>query len=263
MNTEAASGVGEEQQGRADSQIYMTSAGLPLSIELNWPFHQSTSGADFYVLHGDVRLENGGGLHALVAVQLTLTVRDVLPSLEPSDAEAPVTNALRKETDRKQLEFVKSPKRLPVSFNSRIYDFRRNRWAFHESSDDDVAALLKRKVYWQTKLGGQQVPIADPIDAQYLSTTPDHMLEVATRSFGSALDQRSERDCIAGVDATGRTDRSRDARGTRRLGTKAQLRARIAAHRRARIRQLIQAATVARRNLRGIGAMRSRRRAIG
>jgi len=179
MNTEAASGVGEEHQGRVDSQIYVTSAGLPLSIELNWPFHQSTSGADFYVLHGDVRLEDSGGLHALVAVQLTLTVRDVLPSLEPSDAEAPVTNALRKETDRKQLEFVKSPKRLPVSFNSRIYDFRRNRWAFLVASDDDVATLIKRKVYWQTKVGGQQVPIADPIDAQYLSTTPDHMLEVA------------------------------------------------------------------------------------
>ena len=179
MNTEAASGVGEEHQGRVDSQIYVTSAGLPLSIELNWPFHQSTSGADFYVLHGDVRLEDSGGLHALVAVQLTLTVRDVLPSLEPSDAEAPVTNALRKETDRKQLEFVKSPKRLPVSFNSRIYDFRRNRWAFLVASDDDVATLIKRKVYWQTKVGGQQVPIADPIDVQYLSTTRDHMLEVA------------------------------------------------------------------------------------
>lgn len=179
MNTDTASGVGEQQQGRAGNQIYVTAAGLPLAIELNWPFHQSTSGADFYVLHGDVRLENTGGLHALVAVQLTLTVREVLPSLDPADAEAPLINALRKETDRKQLEFLKSPKRLPVSFNSRVYDFRRNRWAFHNASDQEVAALLQRKVYWQTKLGGGPVPIADPVDAQYLGTTPDHMLEVA------------------------------------------------------------------------------------
>ena len=52
MNTDTASGVGERQQGRAGNQIYVTAAGLPLSIELTWPFHQSTSGADFYVLHG-------------------------------------------------------------------------------------------------------------------------------------------------------------------------------------------------------------------
>jgi len=179
MNTEIASGVGEQQQGIAGNQIYVTAAGLPLAIELTWPFHQSTSGADFYVLHGDVRLENTGGLHALVAVQLTLTVREVLPSLDPGDAEAPVINALRKETDRKQLEFLRSPKRLPVSFNSRVYDFRRNRWAFHNASDQEVAALLQRKVYWQTKLGRGRAPIADPVDAQYLGTTPDHMLEVA------------------------------------------------------------------------------------
>jgi hypothetical protein len=181
MDSEAASAVGADQQGSAGKQIYVTAAGLPLSIDLSWPFHRSTSGADFYVLHGDVHLENSGGLHALIAVQLTLTVREVLPSLEPSDAEAPVINALRKETDRKQLEFLKSPKRLPVSFNSRVYDFRRSRWAFLNASDDDMATLLKRKVYWQTKAGGRQVRIADPIDAQYLGTTPDHMLEVASQ----------------------------------------------------------------------------------
>ncbi|MBV9086410.1 MAG: hypothetical protein JOY79_02905 [Acidobacteriaceae bacterium] len=178
MTTEMASETREEQ-GRAANQIYVTAAGLPLSIELNWPFHRSISGADFYVLHGDVRLETSGGLHALVAVQLTLTVREVLPSLEPADAEAPVINALRKETDRKQLEFLKSPKRLPVSFNSRVYDFRRNAWAFLRASDDEIAALLRRKVYWQTKLGRKEVIVTDPIDAQYLGATAEHLLQVA------------------------------------------------------------------------------------
>src|SRR5215469_14830856 len=137
MNTETLSGPGAAQREPGGKQIYVTAAGLPLSMELNWPFHRSTSGADFYVLHGDVHLENSGGLHALVALQLTLTVHEVLPSLEPRDAEAPVINALRKEADRKQLEFLKSPKRLPVSFNSRVYDFRRKGWAFLNASEEE------------------------------------------------------------------------------------------------------------------------------
>ncbi len=159
--------------------IYMTLGGLPLSIELGWPFHRSTSGADFYVLHGDVRLENGSGLHALVAVQLTLTVREVLPSLEPADVQSPVINLLRKETDHKQLELVKSPKRLPVPFNSRVYDFKRNDWAFFHADDAQIATLIKHRVFWENKAGAEKTLVADPVDAQYLGATPQHMREIA------------------------------------------------------------------------------------
>ncbi len=159
--------------------IYMTLAGLPLAVELEWPFHRSTSGADFYVLHGDVRLEDGSGLHALIAVQLTLTVREVLPSLEPKDALSPVLNLLRKETDRKQLEFLKSPKRLPVPFNSRVYDFKRRDWTFFHADDQQIASLLKRRVYWESRAGLEKTWAADPVDAQYLGTTPEQMLAIA------------------------------------------------------------------------------------
>jgi hypothetical protein len=159
--------------------IYTTLGGLPLAIELEWPFHRSTSGADFYVLHGEVRLENGSGLHALVAVQLTLTVREVLPSLEPKDAEAPVLNLLRKETDRKQLEYVKSPKRLPVPFNSRVYDFKRKDWAFFQADDQQITTLLLRRVFWESRAGGEKTWVGDPVDAQYLGTIPQHMVELA------------------------------------------------------------------------------------
>ena len=76
-------------------KIWVTLSGLPLTIALQWPFHQSTSGADFWVLHADVQLENSDGLHAPMAVNLSATVREVLPSLEPRDVEAPVINALR------------------------------------------------------------------------------------------------------------------------------------------------------------------------
>ncbi|HEV2715281.1 MAG TPA: hypothetical protein VGU64_08450, partial [Terriglobales bacterium] len=86
----------DDASGAANKKIWVTLKGLPLTIRLDWPFHQSTSGADFWVLHGDIRLECSEGLHAPVAVNLSQTVREILPSMEPKDAESPVINALRK-----------------------------------------------------------------------------------------------------------------------------------------------------------------------
>src|SRR5712672_787598 len=158
-------------QAGEQKKIWVTLSGLPLTIELEWPFHPSTSGADFWVLHGEIRLENSDGLHAPVAVNLSATVREVLTSLEPKDAEAPVINALRKEVDRRQIEFVKSGKLLPLAFSSRLYDFKREKWVFGKASDEVIAEFIERKVYWQSKLGGTaRVWIADPAEAQYLET---------------------------------------------------------------------------------------------
>lgn len=165
--------------GYGDKRIYVTLAGLPLSFELHWPFHKSTSGADFWVLHADIRLENSSGLHAPVAVNLSATVREVMPSLEPRDAEAPVINTLRKEVDRRQIEFVKSGKLVPVHFSSRHYDFKRSKWVFGEASDDDVRLLIARKVYWQTRLAGGPVWVGDPADALYVEASVTHILEIA------------------------------------------------------------------------------------
>src|SRR6478752_620225 len=146
-------------------KIWVTLAGLPLTIKLNWPFRQSTSGADFWVLHGDIRLEGSDALHAPVAVNLSQTVREVMPSLEPKDAEAPVINALRKEVDRRQIEFLKSGKLLPVPFSSRHWDFKRNKWVFGKASDEVMAEFIERKVYWQTHLTGEnRVWLADPAE---------------------------------------------------------------------------------------------------
>jgi hypothetical protein len=180
-------GAGDEAQASADKKIWVTLKGLPLTIRLQWPFHQSTSGADFWVLHGDIRLEGSEGLHAPVAVNLSQTVREVMPSLEPEDAEAPVINALRKEVDRRQIEFVKSGKLLPVPFSSRHYDFKRQQWVFGKATDEVMAEFVERKVYWQTTLGkspplgGTRVWIGDPAEAQYLQTTPGHLVEIAAR----------------------------------------------------------------------------------
>jgi hypothetical protein len=189
---------------RAEKKIWVTLTGLPLTITLKWPFHQSTSGADFWVLHGDIQLEGSDGQHAPVAVNLSQTVKEVMPSLEPKDAEAPVINALRKEVDRRQIEFLKSGKLLPVPFSSRHYDFKRQQWVFGKASDEAMAEFVERKVYWQTTLnsgesrksnsapsreerekGGAptsvRVWIGDPAEAQYVQTTPAHLLDVTSR----------------------------------------------------------------------------------
>jgi hypothetical protein len=197
----------------AEQKIWVTLSGLPLRFRLDWPFHASTSGADFWVLHGDIALEGSDGLHAPVAVNLSQTVREVLPSMEPKDVEAPVINALRKEVDRRQIEFLKSGKLLPVPFSSRHYDFKRGQWVFGKATDEVMAEFVERKVYWQTKLqtrsdgegresksppsrterekGGAPasdgVWIGDPAEAQYLQTTPAHLVEVAAGLAGQGL----------------------------------------------------------------------------
>src|SRR5258708_14820696 len=126
----------------APKKIYVTLGGLPLTFDFKWPFHKSTSGADFWVLHTDIQLQNTAGLHAPVAVNLSATVREVVPSLEAKDIEGPVINALRKEADRRQLEFAKSGKLVPVQFSSRHYDFKRGKWMFGRARDEDMALLL-------------------------------------------------------------------------------------------------------------------------
>jgi hypothetical protein len=170
-----------EMENKIPSQkkIYVTRTGLPLSFEVQWPFRKSTSGADFWFVHADIRLENSDGLHAPMAVNLSATLREVLPSLEPRDAEGPVIDALRKEVDKRQVEFVKSGKLVPVQFSSRHYDFKRSRWVFGTASEQDLALLVSRKVYWQTRLTGGPVWVADPTDALYVETSTDHLLETA------------------------------------------------------------------------------------
>ena len=170
----------------SERNIYVTLSGLPLSFHLEWPFRRSTSGADFWVLHGDIKLENSEGLHALVSVNLSATVHEVVPSIEPKDIEAPVINALRKEVDKRQLEFLKSGKRVPVQFSSRHYDFKRNAWVFGKASDGDISLLLARKVYWQTRLAGGPVWMGNPTEAPMASLVKASRRRAGRRAISAA-----------------------------------------------------------------------------
>jgi hypothetical protein len=159
--------------------IYVTRSGLPLSFKLEWPFRPATSGADFNVLHTVITLEDSDGLRALVAVNLSATLREVLPSLEPKDTEGPVINALRKEVDHQQTEFAKSGKLVPLPLSSRHYSFKLKQWVFGKANDEEIARMIERKVYWQTCLAGGDVWLGDPIEALYLETTTDHIAKIA------------------------------------------------------------------------------------
>src|ERR1700674_715494 len=159
-------------QTHTSKTIYVTRAGLPLSFKREWPFRRATSGADFDVLHAVITLEHSEDLRALVAVNLSVTLREALPSLEPKDTEGPVMNALRKEVDHKQTDFVKSGKLVPLPFSSRHYNFKLKQWVFGKATDDEIARMIARKVYWQTHLVGGEVGLGDPTGAPYVAHTP-------------------------------------------------------------------------------------------
>ena len=174
-----------------DPDAYVTLAGLPVTIQMQWPFHGSGSGGDFYLLHGIMTLQDGSGLHADVAVQLSQTFKEQLPSLERADSESAVVNALRKELDRKQLELVKSGKKQPVPISSRHYSLKNHKLVFAKADDAQIREFLEAKAFWLAhRLSGKRdakVWIADVYDADYLGTTTAHLLEIAKTLAGEGL----------------------------------------------------------------------------
>ena len=156
--------------------MYMIAAGVCLFILFSWQMSQMNLASDAASI-SNALIFRGLGL-AIITVPLTALA---VSSLEPKDIEAPVINALRKEVDRRQIEFLKSGKRVPVQFSSRYYDFKRNKWVFGKATDENAALLVARKVYWQTKVAGGPVWIGDPTEALFLETSPANLLEVAQK----------------------------------------------------------------------------------
>ena len=168
---------------------FVTLTGVPIEItELKWPFHQSTSGSDWFILHGRVDLlESTEGLHAEVAVGMTQTMKEALGSLEPGRVESIVVNAIRKTIDNGQLAFLKSGKLQPAHVTSRFYSFAAKKIQFPSQSEQDVSELIKRRVFWL----GVQAPIevAHPYDCQYVNMTGEKMIELAQQLASKGLIQ--------------------------------------------------------------------------
>ena len=168
-------------------KLYVTRTGLPLHIGLHWPFKLSASGADFWVLHGNVSLVSESSLSAAVSVNMAVTLYEALNGkVSPEDVEAPVLSCIRKEVDNHQIEFLKSGKLLPIAFGGRHYSMKRGAWTFGEVKPGDIATLLQRKTYWLHK-SGQRAFMADPADALYLASAPAGLLEEARKLEAAGL----------------------------------------------------------------------------
>src|SRR6202041_829065 len=162
----------------------VTLAGLPLVFrEFKWPFHLSTSGADSYLVHGIVGLEDGDGspLHTKVAASMTVTFAEVVPAPEQPYAEAFIYNAVRKTLDQGQLEMLKSGNRQPVPVTTRYYSRWQKKFFFTDTDEQSRQLFLLAKVFWLSGVLGNSQPvwIADPRDAQYLNTTPEDLVRMA------------------------------------------------------------------------------------
>ncbi len=173
-------------------ECYVTLAGLPIAFgKFEWPFHRSASGADTYIVHGEMHLADGGAhnLHAKVAASVTVTFAEIVPAMEQPYAETFVYNAIRKTVDLGQLEFVKSGNRQPVPVTTRYYSRWQKKFLFTETDDNERLQYLLRKIYWLSGVLGDGKPvwIADPRDAQYLNTTEADLLRMAGHEAGEGM----------------------------------------------------------------------------
>src|SRR5271167_2482868 len=155
----------------------VTLHGFPVQIELQWPFHRSQGGSDWYVLHGAVRLADGGPLHADIALHRAQTIKEVLPSLDSDLTFWVAINTARKALDEKQLELLKSGKRQPVPVSSRSYSIRHQHFTFWNATPQQVEEFVARKVFWLSGSGREPVMISDPCDAQYLGAAGSNMVD--------------------------------------------------------------------------------------
>jgi len=167
-------------------ECYVTLAGLPIAFgKFEWPFHRSTSGADTFIVHGEMHLADGGehNLHAKIAAAVTQTFAEIVPAMEQPYAETFVYNAVRKTVDLGQLEFLKSGNRQPVPVTTRFYSRWKKSFVFTDTDDAERERYLLCKVYWLSGVlgGSRPVWIADPRDAQYLNTTEQELLQAAKK----------------------------------------------------------------------------------
>ena len=159
---------------------YLTLHGLPLSFgKFEWPFHLSTSGADTYLVHGEVRLEDGqeSALHAKVSASMTVTFAEIVKAPEQPFAEGFIYNAVRKTMDQGQLELVKSGNRQPVPVTTRYYSPWKKRFNFNDTTEAQRQEFLAAKAFWLSGVlgDGQPVWLLDPRDAQYLNSTVEEL----------------------------------------------------------------------------------------
>ena len=169
----------------SERSAYLTLSGLPLTFEFQWPFHKSTSGADFWVLHGIAYLEDGSSLRSDFSIHLTQTMHPMMPGMNADTALPYVINVVRRMVDTKDLEFLRSGKRQPIDLSSRFKNFKTGAWHFASANDSEIRELLRQSVYWiGVKLGRERFSLVDDANALYVGTAKGNLLELAKNLEG-------------------------------------------------------------------------------
>jgi hypothetical protein len=189
--------------------FYVTIQGIPLNFNLQFPFHESAGGADYYVLHGNIALADGSGLNAELSVHMSQVVKEHLNGLDAAATAQAAINSIRKTVDTKDMEFLKSSKKQPVHLSSRMFSIVQNKFTFHEANDEQIAEYLKQKAYWTHKIFSGPAGIADPIDLFYLGATADKVMEVARQLAAKGVirieGDRMSPENLNGAEIEGRT----------------------------------------------------------
>ena len=120
---------------------------------------------------------------------MTQTFVEVIAAKEQPYAEGVIFNAVRKTMDQGQLELVKSGNRQPVPVTTRYFSNKQQRFIFNDTTETERGEFLAAKVFWLSGvLGvGEPVWLLDPLDAQYLNTTPAELAETVKALAGDGL----------------------------------------------------------------------------
>ena len=170
-------------------ECYVTLGGLPIALgKFQWPFHRSTSGADTYIVHGEMYLADGTQqqLHAKLAASVTVTFAEIVPAMEQPYAETFVYNAIRKTVDLGQLEFLKSGNRQPVSVTTRLPAAGRSTSSLPRPTTTNASPICSPYGF-KGASEGKPVWITDPHDGQYLNTGEADLMRMAGHEAAEGL----------------------------------------------------------------------------
>jgi hypothetical protein len=118
--------------------------------------------------------------------------------MEPEHTLTAALGAIRMQTDRKQLEFLRTDKRQPIPLGARFQDFKSKQWRFEQASEGEIRQALLDRLFWVgSRLEMGPIKIAAEAEALYLGTTVAKLEEEARRVESEGLLQWTQGGAIA------------------------------------------------------------------
>jgi hypothetical protein len=157
---------------------FLTLSGVPLALEIHWPFRPIQNEIDFFV-HVLCRVGSPWTHEANFTVKANELFLDI-PSLQPPVLEPFVVNGIRIHVDRGKVDFHhvgQHPSTLQQIYLSQ--DIFGNR---DTPTDGQIQEFIKRKIYW---LGFREsdetalIAVADPYDCSYLGRPAQRLKQLA------------------------------------------------------------------------------------